>query len=65
MRALAFLVTIVGIFVYLLSHMSFWAVFGVMYGSAMVIVAVIAFLGRSQSMAQMSWAKVTEPEQTN
>ena len=63
MRFFLFLIALLGCFVLLLSHFSFWAVFGAMYMCGMLLVALIACLGRKKASAPMAWNKPVEMEE--
>ena len=53
MRLFAFVLALLGIFVYLLVKFSFWAVFGGMYMVGMIVVALIAGFGRKQASSKL------------
>ena len=63
MRLLAFVMALLGVFVYLLFHFSFWAAFGAMYMVGMVVVALIAGFGKHQASSQLVWNAPPEVEQ--
>ena len=63
MRFFLFLMVLLGAFVYLVSHFSFWAVFGVMYMLGMLLVAFIACLGRKKASESMVWNEPAEMEE--
>ena len=62
MRLFAFVMVLLGVFVYLLFHFSFWAAFGAMYMIGMVVVALIAGFGRQKGV-QLAWNEATETDQ--
>lgn len=63
MRVFAFMMMLLGAFVLLLSHFSFWAVFGAMYMCGMLLVAFVACLGRRQTSSQLAWSESAEMEE--
>ena len=65
MRLFAFVLAVLGIFVYLLLEFSFWAAFGGMYMVGMIVVALIAGFGRHQASSKLGWDKTVEVEQGN
>lgn len=48
MRSFVFLSAVLGVAAFLTVHYSFWVTCGIMYLSCMLVVAVIAFAGRSR-----------------
>ena len=63
MRLFAFVMALLGVFIYLLFHFSFWAAFGAMYMAGMVVVALIAALGKHQASSRMAWDEAPETGQ--
>ncbi len=63
MRLFAFVMSLLGVFVYLLFHFSFWAAFGAMYVVGMVVVALIAGFGEHQASSQLGWNAPSESGQ--
>jgi len=63
MRLFAFVMALLGVFVYLLFHFSFWAAFGAMYMIGMIVVALVAGFGRNQASSQLAWDDAPETEQ--
>ena len=63
MRLFAFMMALLGVFVYLLSHFSFWAVFGAMYMFGMIVVALLASFGKKKTSSQMVWNDSSERDQ--
>ncbi len=53
MRVFAFLLVLLGVFVYLPLHFSFWVVFGGMYMFGMIVIVLIACFGKRQRSAQL------------
>ena len=62
MRLFAIVMALLGVFVYLLFHFSFWAAFGAMYIVGMVVVALIAGLGKHQASSHLVWDDSPETE---
>lgn len=57
MRFFAFLMMLLGGFVYLACHFSFWAAFAALYMLGMAVVALIAGFGKQRSSSQWKWAE--------
>jgi ABC-type protease/lipase transport system fused ATPase/permease subunit len=63
MRLFAFVMALLGIFVYLLFHFSFWVVFGAMYMVGMIVVVLLASFGKYKASPQMVWNDSPERDQ--
>jgi 4-hydroxybenzoate polyprenyltransferase len=62
MRGFAFLIALLGIFIFLLFQFSFWTAFAAMYLFGLVLVAVFAFFGKQQSSSPVMWNESVEIE---
>ena len=65
MQFFAFVLALLGLFVYLLVKFSFWAAFGGMYMVGMIVVTLIASFGRHQVSSKLGWEETVEAEQGN
>ena len=63
MRGFVLLASLLGVFIYLVLHFSFWAVFGGMYMMGMIVVGLIACFGRRQMPIPQAWDGTSETEQ--
>ncbi len=62
MRLFAFVMALLGVFVYLLSHFSFWVAFCAIYMAGMLTVALIAGFGKHQASSQVVWNESVEAD---
>jgi hypothetical protein len=62
MRLFAFVIALLGVFVYLCFHFSFWVALCAMYMIGMIAVALIASFGKHQTSSQLAW---NEPVETD
>ena len=62
MRLFAFVMALLGVFVYLLSHFSFWVAFFAIYMTGMLTVALIAGFGKHQTSSQVVWNESVEAD---
>ncbi len=63
MRVFGFLLVLLGVFVYLQLHFSFWVVFGGMYMIGMIFIVLIACFGKRQISAQLASNESFEKDQ--
>jgi ABC-type protease/lipase transport system fused ATPase/permease subunit len=54
MRVFASLLVLLGVFVYLPLHFSFWVVFGGMYMIGMIVIVLIACFGKHRTSTQLA-----------
>ena len=60
MRLFALMMVLLGAFVFLLTHFSFWTVFGTMYMLGMLMVACVSCLDRKKAPAPLAWREPVE-----